>query len=136
MSATETPREVVYCNQCGTENPPRSAVCCNCGHVHAREIDVPREPQRAIVVERWLVIAIRILCGVTLCIARAVPMSGATVNPALLGRIFASLAIPVALAAVLGKGNLARSSRWFVLVALLLPLLRYAGAVLGRIHLR
>jgi hypothetical protein len=136
MDATETTREVVYCNNCGTENPPRAAVCCNCGHVHAREIEVAREPQKAIFVERWVVIAIRILCGVTLSIARVVPTAGTTVNAALLGRIFGSLAIPVALAAVLGKGNLAKSSRWFLLVALLLPLLHYAGTVFGRIHFR
>ena len=136
MSETQTIKEVVFCNHCGAENPPRSAVCCNCGHVHAREIELAHGPEKTVVLERWVVIAVRIICGVALCIARVVPTAGTTVNAALLGRIFGSLAIPVALGAVLGKGNLSRSSRWFLLVALLLPLLRYAGMVLGRIHFR
>ena len=41
MSTTETPREVIYCNNCGTANLPRSVVCCSCGHVHARPIPLP-----------------------------------------------------------------------------------------------
>ena len=95
---------------------------------------MPREPEKVIVFERWVVIALRIVCGASLCIGRVVPLTGATLNPALLGRAVGSLAIPVALAAVLGKGDLARSSRWFLLVALLLPILHYAGTVLGRLH--
>lgn len=136
MSATETPKEVVYCNHCGTVNPPRSAVCCNCGHVHARVIEVPPEPKSAIVVEQWFWIAIRIVCGVSLCIGSVVPLSGTAVNAALLGRIFGSLAIPVVIAAVLGNGNWARSSRWFLGAALILPVAHYAGALFSRIHLR
>jgi len=41
MSATKTPRQVVFCNNCGTANPPSSVVCCSCGHVHARPIALP-----------------------------------------------------------------------------------------------
>lgn len=62
MSVTETPKEVVYCNHCGTANPPRSPVCCNCGHVHARVIAVSPETKSVIVVEQWFWIAHR-RCG-------------------------------------------------------------------------
>jgi hypothetical protein len=136
MSATGTPDAVVYCNHCGTANPPRTAVCCNCGHVHARVIEVPRGAQSAIVVEQWFWIAIRIICGVALCIGSVVPISGAPITAALLGGIFGTLAIPVAIAALLGNGNWARSSRWFLGAALILPVWQYIGAVFGRIRLR
>jgi hypothetical protein len=128
--------EVVYCNHCGTENPPRSAVCCNCGHVHALERPMPPEPPRAMPIERWAWIVLRIICGITLCVGRVVPTGGTPLNAALLGRIVGSLAIPIAIGAVVGGGNLAKSSRWFLWSALLLPILHYAGALLSRIHLR
>jgi hypothetical protein len=137
MNTTATPKEVVYCNNCGNANPRHAAVCCNCGHVHARIIEVPREEQRAIVVvERWFWIALRIVCGVALCIGRVLPTSGTTLNAAVLGGIFGSLAIPVGIGAVLGEGNWAESSRWFLGAALVLPIWTYLVTVLGRIHLR
>ena len=135
MSATKTPGELLYCNHCGTPNPPRAVVCCNCGHVHAREIELPPEKATAIVVEQWFWVTLRIVCGVTLCIAGVVPTSGTTLSAALLGRIFGALAIPVVIAAVLGNGNLARSSRWFLGAALVVPVIHYAGTVLSRIRL-
>jgi ribosomal protein L40E len=136
MDMTEASKEVVYCNHCGTANPPRAAICCNCGHVHAREIVVPPPKESAIVVEQWFWIALRIICGVGLSVGGVVPLSGATVNAALLGRIFGALAIPVVIAAVFGNGNWARSSRWFLGAALIVPVVRYVVAVFGRIHLR
>ena len=137
MSATETPNEVVYCNKCGTANPRHAAVCCNCGYVHARTIEVPREEQSGIVLaEQWFWIALRIICGVALCIGRVLPTSGTALNAAVLGRIFGSLAIPVCIGAVLGGGNWARSSRWFLGAALVLPIWAYLVTVFGRVHLR
>jgi hypothetical protein len=137
MTTTETPHEAVYCNNCGTANPQHAAVCCNCGHVHARIVEVPREAQSAIVVvEQWFWIALRIICGVSLCIGRVLPASGTTLNAALLGRIFGSLAIPVCIGAVLGGASWARSSRWFLGAALVLPIWTYFATVFGRIHLR
>jgi hypothetical protein len=135
MSTTEAPNQLVFCNNCGTANPRHAANCCNCGHVHARIISVPVEAERAIVVEQWFWIALRIICGVSLCIARAVSRSGTTVSAVLLGSIFASLAIPVVIAAVLGEGNWPRSSRWFLGAALVVPIWHYLVVVVGRIHL-
>ncbi len=136
MGTTGASEKVVYCNHCGTANPPRAAVCCNCGHVHAREIVVPPPKESALVLEQWFWIALRIVCGVGLCVGGVVPLSGATVNAVLLGSIFGELAIPVVIAAVLGNGNWARSSRWFLGVALAVPVLHYVAAVFGRIHFR
>jgi hypothetical protein len=134
MSATETPNQVVFCNNCGTANPRHAAICCNCGHVHARIIEVPVKAEPAIVIEQWFWIALRVICGVVLCIARVVPKSGTSVTAALLGSIFGSLAIPVGIAVVLGQGNWARTSRWFLGAALVLPIWSYLVGVLGRIH--
>ena len=136
MDTTEAPKEVVYCNHCGTANPPRGAVCCNCGHVHALQIAEPPMKESALVVEPWFWIALRIICGVALCIGGVVPTSGTTVSAVLLGSIVGALAIPVLMAAVLGNGNWGRSSRWFLGTALVVPVIHYLGAVLGRIHLR
>jgi hypothetical protein len=105
-------------------------------HVHARLIEVPSVAESAIVVEQWFWIAILIVCGVALCIGSVVPISGAPMTAALLGRIFGALAIPVVVAALLGNANWARSSRWFLGAALILPVGQYIGAVFGRIHLR
>jgi hypothetical protein len=35
MNTTQASGDVVYCNHCGSANPPRSARCGSCGHVHA-----------------------------------------------------------------------------------------------------
>ena len=85
MSAIGTPEAFVYCNHCGTANPPRAAVRCNCGHVHARVVEVPHGSASTIVVEQWFRIALRIACGAALCISSVVPISGATMSAALLG---------------------------------------------------
>jgi hypothetical protein len=79
MSATETPNQVVFCNNCGTANPRHAAICCNCEHVHARIMDVPVEAQPTIVIEKWFWIALRAACGLALCIARMVPKSGTSI---------------------------------------------------------
>ena len=133
MSATEAPAEVVYCNQCGTANPSRSAICCSCGHVHARTMETV-EAKPGITLEQWFWIVLRIVLGVAICIGRAVPMSGVEISPALLGSVFGSIAIPVAIGVVLGNGNWAKSSRWFLGAALLLPVAHYVGTVLARIR--
>ena len=137
MSATGTPNDAVYCNNCGTANPPRSAVCCNCGHVHARVVEVRDAPTPAIVtIEQWFWIGLRITCGVALCVEGVLPASGSTLNATLLGSIIGSLAIPVLLAALLGNGNWARSSRWFLGAALVLSVTPYLSAIVRRIHFR
>jgi len=136
MSATDTAKEVVFCNHCGTENPPRSVVCCSCGHVHVLEREVPPASPKGIPIERWAWIVVRIAFGIILCLGRVLPPGGTPLTAAVLGSIVASLAIPVAIAAVVGGGDLAKSSRWFLLASLVLPLLHYLGATLSRIHLR
>jgi len=100
-------------------------------------IELPREAQSSIVVvEQWFWIALRIACGVALCIGQVLPTSGTILNASLLGSIFGTLAIPVCIGAVLGDGNWARSSRWFLGAALVLPIVHYLAEVVGRIHLR
>lgn len=128
--------EVVYCNHCGTANPPRSAVCCNCGHVHAREISSATPKEGAVVVEQWFWIALRIVCGIGIGLGGTVPISGTTLNTKLLGTMLGALAIPVLIAAVLGNGNWTRSSKWFLGAALVVPVVHYLTAVLARIHLK
>ena len=130
----ENPERAKFCNNCGTANPPRSVVCCNCGHVHVRTIEVPIETRRAVNLERWFWISIRISLGLFLCISRELPASGATLTPALLGRIVASVGVPVAIAAILSDGNWSRFSRWFLGASLILPVFRLAASVVSRIH--
>lgn len=136
MNSAEAGNEVVFCNHCGTGNPVRSVVCCNCGHGHALAREVTSEPQKARSIEQWAWIALRLLCGLTICVGRIVPTGGTTLSSTLIASILGYLAVPVAIAAVLGQGNLARSSRWFLWVCLLLPIFHYAAEVIGRIHHR
>ena len=92
------------------------------------------EAKPGITLEQWFWIVLRIVLGVAICIGRAVPMSGVEISPALLGSVFGSIAIPVAIGVVLGNGNWAKSSRWFLGAALLLPVAHYVGTVLARIR--
>lgn len=132
MAATEA----AYCNHCGTANPPRAAVCCKCGHVHAREMSVLPEKTSTAVVEQWFWTSLKIVCGIGICLGGVVPISGAPLDTKLLGSVLGALAIPVLIAAVLGNGDWARSSRWFLGAALLVPIMHYLMSVFARIHLK
>ena len=57
-------------------------------------------------------------------------------SPELLGSIFGTLAVPMVIAVMVGNGNWARSSRWFLGAALAIPVVHYVAAVFGRIHFR
>jgi hypothetical protein len=134
MPTEEAQNQTVYCNNCGTANPPRSVVCCSCGHAHVRVIEVPPEAKRHIDVERWFWISIRILFGLFLCISRELPTSGTTLSAALVARMVASVAVPAGIAAILSGGNWSRFSRWFLGATLILPLVKLAASVVSRIH--
>jgi hypothetical protein len=137
MNETETAsKDAVYCNHCGTQNPPRSVICCGCGHVHAITRDVPESHDEAISVEQWVWNLLAIGCGVVVCLAHALPTSGALSKAALLGSICGSLAIPVVIGVLVGKGSWAKSSRWFLNAAVALALMRYLGELFGKIHSR
>ena len=97
---------------------------------------MPTAKESAIALEQWFWIVLRFVCGIGICVGGVVPMSGATLNPTILGSIVGALAIPVLISAVLGNGNWARSSRWFLGAALIVPVVHYIAAVFGRIHLR
>jgi hypothetical protein len=131
-----TSSEVVYCNNCGVANPRNSAICCNCGHVHAITSNTPQQVEPVVVVEQWFWIVLRIACGVVLSIGYVLPRSGTTLDAAVVGRMFGSIAIPVAIAAVLGGGKWGRSSRWFLGAALALVVVNSLSSVFGRIHFR
>jgi hypothetical protein len=85
-------------------------------------------------IERWFWISIRISLGLFLCISRELPASGATLTPALLGRIVGSIGVPVGIAAILSSGNWSRFSRWFLGASLILPIIKLAASVVSRIH--
>ena len=136
MSTIEAPtrNDSVYCNHCGTANPARSVVCCNCGHVHARTIKIP-EFRRTYSMERWFWIVLRLVLGLVLCINRALPSSGALLTVASLASIAATISIPVLFAALLGQGNWSRSSRWFLGAALALLAVDLFRHTFSHIHL-
>jgi hypothetical protein len=136
MDTTETSKEVIYCNQCGTANPLRTAVCCNCGHVHAAQLALRTHKDGVVVVERWFWIILRIACGVAICVSTVVPTSGAVVSPELLGSIFGVLAAPVVIAVMVGNGDWAKSSRWFLGAAVAIPVVHYVATVFARVRLR
>ncbi len=128
--------EVVYCNHCGAANPRNSVVCCSCGHVHALSFEAPPGKRAAVTIETWVWSAIRVAIGLVLCVARALPNSGATLSAELLGSIFAHIAIPVLMATVIAGNNWPRWSRWFLGMAILWTFWGYAVNVFSRIHLR
>ncbi len=136
MAETKTATEAVYCNNCGTANPRNSVVCCSCGHVHAITLQVPEQPEPAIVVEQRFWVALRFACGAYLCIVDVIPSSGTVFSAALAGQIMGALALPVLIAVLLGDGKWGRSSRWFLGAALAISLMHYFRGVFGSIHLR
>lgn len=134
MSETGTANEATYCNNCGTANPPRSVVCCSCGHVHAITRHLPERREPAIVIEQWFWVSLRLAFGTYLCVANVLPSSETPFNATVAGQITGSLALPVLLAVLLGGGKWGRSSSWFLGAALAVTIMHYFRGLLGSIH--
>jgi len=104
--------------------------------VHTRSLEIPQPQTSSFDLERWFWIVIRIACGVVVCVGHVLPAGNVVMSPMLLGQIVATFAIPVLFAVLLGWGNWAKASRWFLGGALLEVVFGLMRSMVSRIHYR